>query len=164
MKNGILFSERQKFDQWWIWLVILSFDAMYIFAIVQQVFLGVQFGKNPADDIALIIALAVLLIITFLFYSIRLDTEISADGIKVRFFPFHLSFRIYPWEKIRNCYVRKYKPIREYGGWGLRGLGSNRALNVKGNMGIQVEFIDGKKLLIGTGRFDEVSKILTSLK
>lgn len=164
MKNGILFSEKQKFNQWWIWLIILGFDGLYFLAIIQQVFFGVQFGSKPASNVALLISCGVMLIVTAVFFSFRLETEIDSYGIHVRFFPFHLSFRHYPWDKIRNCYVRKYKPIREYGGWGIRGLGSNRALNMKGNMGIQIEFIDGKRLLIGTGRFDEVSKILIGLK
>lgn len=144
--------------------MIFGFDAMYIFAIVQQVFFGVKFGKNPASDTALIISLAVLMLMTLLFYSTRLDTEINSDGIHVRFFPFQFSFRHHPWETIRNCYVRKYKPIREYGGWGMRGLGKNRALNVKGDMGVQIEFIDGRKLLIGTGKAEEISSILVNLK
>jgi len=164
MKNDVLFTEKQKFSQWWLWLLIFGFDGIYLFALVQQIFFGMKFGKNPVDDIALIISLVVLLLVTLLLYSIRLETEIRADGIRVRLFPFHLSFRYYPWSSIANCYVRKYKPIREYGGWGMRGLSRNRALNIKGNMGVQIEFTDGKRLLIGTGRFDEVSKILTSMK
>lgn len=164
MKKGIFFEERQRFSQWWIWLILLGFDAMYAYAVTQQVLLDIQFGNRPTSNIILLISLTAMLIITAVFFSFKLETRIDSDGIHVKFFPFHLSFRTYPWEKIRNCYVRKYKPVREYGGWGLRGLGDNRALNVKGNMGIQIEFIDGKRLLIGTQRFDEVSKILTSLR
>lgn len=164
MKKGLFFEERQKFTQWWIWLILLGFDVMYSVAVVQQVFMGSQFGKKPASNAVLLLSLAAMLLITAVFYSFKLETRIDSEGIHVKFFPFHFSFRSYPWEKIRNCYVRKYKPVREYGGWGLRGLGDNRALNVKGNMGIQIEFADGKKLLVGTQKFDEASKVLTSLK
>ncbi len=85
---------------------------------------------------------------------------IKTDGIYVKFFPFHMSFRHYPWDQIHKSYVRKYNPILEYGGWGLRGLGKNRALNVSGNQGLQLELEGNKRLLIGTRKPDELNNII----
>ena len=53
----------------------------------------------------------------------------------------------------------------EYGGWGLRGgfflnKGKGTAYNVSGNIGIQLEFVNGKKILIGTHKRDEVDRVL----
>ncbi|MBK8703741.1 MAG: hypothetical protein IPN33_08970 [Saprospiraceae bacterium] len=64
-----------------------------------------------------------------------------------------------------KVYVRQYKPIAEFGGWGLRYSmsGKGRALNVSGNMGLQLEFKDGKKLLIGTQKPKEIELVLTNL-
>ena len=33
----ILFSETQKFKQWWIWLLLLSINSIFIFGIYVQV-------------------------------------------------------------------------------------------------------------------------------
>lgn len=58
--------------------------------------------------------------------------------------------------------MRQDYPLKEYGGLGLRSIGKNRALNVSGDMGIQLEMRDGLTLLIGTSKADEARFILTS--
>jgi len=58
--------------------------------------------------------------------------------------------------------VRKYKPLLEYGGYGIRGFGNNRALNISGNTGLQLVFKDGRKLLIGTKKGHEMIEMLNS--
>lgn len=161
MKKGAVFKEKQRFTQWWIWLIILGLDILYSYGIVKQVIFQVQFGNKPVSNLSLVFLASFIFVLTLIFVSFRLETEIDEKGIHVRFFPFHLSFRHYSWEKISNCYVRKYRPLVEYGGWGIRGIGKNKALNVKGNMGIQIEFSDGRRLLIGTSKADEVSRLLT---
>ena len=53
----------------------------------------------------------------------------------------------------------------EYGGWGLRlGLfGNGKAFNVSGDKGLQLEFTDNKKLLIGTNRPEELTETLIKI-
>jgi hypothetical protein len=71
-------------------------------------------------------------------------------------------------DDIEKVYVRKYKPIMEYGGWGIRlGLfGKGWAINIAGNKGIQIEFKDSKKrkFLIGTQKEGDVEAVLGKLK
>ena len=44
-----------------------------------------------------------------------------------------------------------YRPIRDYGGWGIRGFGRRRALNARGNHGVlHHRGRDGSTLLIGS--------------
>ena len=64
-----------------------------------------------------------------------------------------------------KSYVRQYSPIIEYGGWGLRfGIfGKGTAFNVSGNKGLQLEFINNKKLLIGTNKPDALTETLIKL-
>jgi hypothetical protein len=64
-----------------------------------------------------------------------------------------------------KAYIRKYNPIKDYGGWGIR-WGSFRkgnAYNMSGNMGLQLVFKDGKKLLFGTQRSSELDQIIEQL-
>ena len=77
-------------------------------------------------------------------------------------FPLHLKFRKYLWTEIETAEVRKYKPLLEYGGYGIRGFGKNRALNISGNTGFQLVFKDGRKLLIGTQKGHEMIEMLNS--
>ncbi|HRN34447.1 MAG TPA: hypothetical protein PLC76_02070 [Saprospiraceae bacterium] len=161
-----VFYEKQSFRQWWIWLILLGVDGIFVVGAILQLFMGRQFGDNPMPDFVLILVCGVILFSSFLFYSIHLETRICWDGIYVRFFPFHFKYKIFYWDTIKKCYVREYAPVKEYGGWGIRNSlnGRKKAYNISGNQGIQLEFSNGKNLLIGTQKVDEVINTLKYLK
>jgi len=162
MNREILFRERQKFRQWWLWLILLGINGLFLFGVFRQIIGGQKFGDKPLSDTELIIATIFAIILTLLFTSFRLETIIKNDGNYVRFFPMHLKFKHYSWERLTKSYIRQYSAISEYGGWGLRfGIfGKGTAYNVSGNSGLQLEFIDNKKLLIGTNKPDELTEAL----
>jgi hypothetical protein len=165
MNNEILFTERQRFKQWWLWLILLGINGIFLFGIYKQVIGGQQFGDKPMSNLGLLITAGLTILLTILFVNFRLDTTIKKDGIYVRFFPFHLKFKHFAWEKLTKSFVRQYSPITEFGGWGLRFalFGSGRAFNVSGNKGLQLEFTDNKKLLIGTNKAEELTRILNDI-
>src|ERR1700740_3124159 len=162
MENTILFSERQKFKQWWLWIILLGVNLLFLYGVFIQVIGGQPFGDKPISNIGLLITSGFVLALTLLFMSSRLDTIIKSDGVYVRFFPFHIKYKYHSWEMITKSYVRKYSAFTEYGGWGLRiGLfGKGQAYNVSGNQGLQLEFTDHKKLLIGTSKPGELIETL----
>jgi hypothetical protein len=163
MHNKTLFTETQKFRQWWLWLIILCTNVLIILIIWFTVIKGGA-GKELSNvELVLVLAIGPLLSIAFLILP-KLETRIQEDGIYVRFFPFHLSFRHYSWNDISQAYVRKYSPLGEYGGWGIRfGFGNGKAFNVSGNMGLQIHFNNERKLLIGTNKPGEVEAVLKSM-
>ncbi|NEU10323.1 hypothetical protein GZH53_18510 [Flavihumibacter sp. R14] len=161
--DGILFNERQRFNQWWLWLILLAINATLLVGLYNQIFNHRQFGNSPMDDSVLVIVSAFTFAFSALFFCFRLDTRIKDDGVYVRFFPFHLSFKHYSWESISRAAVRRYNPIIEYGGWGLRLGAFGKAYNVSGNYGLQLEFPDKGKLLIGTGKPEKLRKTLESM-
>lgn len=152
MENQVYFSEMQRFKKWWVWLILLTMIGLYSFGVIRQVLFDRPFGQKPMSDSILLLTLGLIVFIAILIYNIRLDTVIRKDGVQVRFFPFHLRYRFFSWDSIRHCQVRKYNAIIEYGGWGFRLglLGKGKALSISGNQGLQLEFNDDKKLLIGT--------------
>jgi hypothetical protein len=161
--RDVLFFEKQRFTQWWIWAIILLINGIFIFGFFYQIILGNPLGDNPMSDTWLIISLIISLIFSGFFLSMNLQTIIKKDGIYVKFFPFHLSYKKYKWEEIKQASVRKYSPLSEFGGWGVRGVSDNKALSVSGKLGLQLEFENGKKLLIGTQKEEELIKALTIL-
>jgi hypothetical protein len=165
MENEILFKERQKFNQWWIWLILLGLNGLSLFSIYYQVMVGQQFGNNPMSNTGLIFTFGVTLLITILFLFFRLDSMIKKDGIYIRLFPFQIAFKHHPWDSISKSYIRQYKPLAEYGGWGIRiGLfGKGKAFNISGRNGLQLEFTDDTKLLIGTNKPVELEEILNKI-
>ena len=165
MTNEIMFTEQQRFNQWWLWLILLSINGLFLFGVFKQVIGDEQFGKNSMSNTVLLITTGLIGILTLLFASLRLDTLIKKDGIYVRFFPFHVKYKHYAWETLTKCYVRTYSPISEYGGWGLRlGLfGKGKAYNVSGDKGLQLDFATNERLLIGTNKPEELTRILIKI-
>jgi hypothetical protein len=162
MENKVIFSEQQRFTQWWLWFILLGVNSLFVYALIQQFWFSEPLGDEPLSDKGLLIISGVSFFITLLFLNFRIDTQIDHEGIRVRFFPFHLAFKHYEWNKISRCYIRPYSAIWEFGGWGLRyGFsGKGKAYTVKGNMGLQLELSKGTKLLIGTQEAAELSKLI----
>lgn len=165
MNNEILYTERQKFKQWWLWLILLGVNGLFLFGVFKQVIYGEQFGNKPMSNTGLLIATCVTILLTILFVNFRLDTTIKEDGIYVRFFPFHLKFKHYTWDTLTKSFVREYSPLTEYGGWGMRlgVFGKGGAYNISGNKGLQLEFANKKKLLIGTNKPNELTETLKKI-
>lgn len=162
--QNIIFKETQRFKQWWIWLFLILINGLMFSGFIYQVILGNVFGNQPMSDSELVVGMLLLLGVTIFILSFRLDTEIGDKGIKVRLFPIQLKFRFYEWKEIQFSIVRTYKPVAEYGGWGFRGRSNNRVLSLSGNQGLQLEFKDGKKLLINTQKGKELTDALIQLK
>lgn len=166
MKTSVPFTESQRFSQWWLWLIMISINGILGWGCFQQLVQGQPFGDNPMPNEGLIAVGLGMLMLTLLMYGFRLDTRISAQGVEVRFFPLKLRYQLYPWEQISHSEVRQYAPFAEFGGWGIRYSmqGQGRALNVRGNMGLQLEFTNGKKLLIGTQKPNVVREVIEHYK
>jgi len=161
MENKILFNESQGLRHWWIWMLLILMHGFILFAIYYQVLLGHPLGNKPMSDTGLLVTALLFFGLTLFLVNIRLHTRITQAGIYVRFVPFHRKFRFFGWDEIRNIQIRKYRPIAEYGGWGWRiGItGSGKAYNMYGNKGLQLEFNNGKKLLIGTNKASEMERV-----
>lgn len=165
MNKDILFTETQRFRQWWLWVILVGSNGLLVFGVFKQVIAGQPFGDKPMSNEGLLLTTALTITLSILLANLRLDTSIRKDGIYVRFFPFHLQFKHYDWNRLTKLYVRPYSALTEYGGWGIRiGLfGKGTAYNISGNKGLQLECTDNKKLLIGTNKSDELEATLKKM-
>ena len=162
--NTIDFREVQRFRIWWAWTAVSALNIVLVYAIVQQVFFEKPFGTKPAPDYILILIEFLLLLFLVFLASIKLKTRITDTAIYYRFYPFQFKETIIEWHELRDAYIREYNSFHEYGGWGIR-IGSSkvgRAINTSasGNKGLQLQFNDGKLLLIGTRRPQEIQTIV----
>lgn len=159
MINQYFFTENQRFGTWSLLLVLGVFP--FLFRLYTQIKSGEPLLSS--DNIPLFVGLFVTISLTVFFFSLQLYTRIDAKGIEVRFAPVHQKWARYEWDSLQAVYVRKYSPLGEYGGWGFRGTGSNKALNVSGSYGIQLVFSDGRRLLIGTQQAEEAERVLRKM-
>ncbi len=162
--NKSEFNEVQGFQIWWAWTAIIALNILFMYAIIQQVILGIPFGTRPASNLGLILLEFTSLTFLYFLFSIRLNTTISDEGIRYRFYPFQSRSTTIGWSELSDAYMRRYNSFYEYGGYGIR-LGSEKsgkAINTSAscNEGLQLEFKDGKLLLIGTTRPEEIKGII----
>lgn len=159
-----IFTEVQRFRQWWVWILVLFVGGIAWYGFIQQIVLKRPFGDNPAPDPVMIMIWVIFgIFFPVLFYSIKLVTEVRYDGLYVRFFPLQFHSHKISYAEIKNYEVRSYSAIKEYGGYGIRYGKQGKAYNVYGNRGVQFEFQDGKRLLIGSQRPDEFMQALASV-
>ena len=167
------FSEEQKFSNVWLYLFVVIVFTIAIaptaIALFSQIVLGNPGGEDPSSNESLLVLLFVLLIMfvltLLLFSKMKLVTEVKNEGFFYKYPPFIIKFKLIRKEEIEKYEVRKYSPIREYSGWGIRySWGkSGRAYNVKGNIGLQLYLFDGKKILFGTQRGDAIQRAMDKM-
>ena len=173
MKNGnAFFYEKQHQKIWWIWLLLLAINVYLIVGAVLQLQAEKSIGVHPSDSFALIIVCIAMLLISILVLTSSLTLCIDEKGIYVKYFPFHLKFRFFDWNNIHAAYIRRYNPILEFGGWGYRDSKFHLmqairrkgiAYTVSGNIGLQLELKNGKKILIGTRSGQQIEEVLRNL-
>ncbi len=93
----------------------------------------------------------------------KLIVRIDEESINIRFLPFMIKDKKLQLKDIQRYYIRKYRPIMEYGGWGIRWNSNGRAYCIRGNIAIQLEFKSGSKILIGTQKPDELQSAMDKI-
>lgn len=158
MQGTVYFSEKQRIRNPLIWIFLIIVNCIIIYIILKNI----SPSGNSEEIWVPAVAIGMLILSTLLIYMMSLETEIRSDGIYFRFYPFQLKFNGISKEHINSIFLRKYNPIKEYGGWGYRVsvTGKGKALNVSGNDGIQIIYNNNKKLLIGTRKPEDAEMIL----
>ena len=75
--------------------------------------------------------------------------------------------RIVPFDEILSVRSVEYRPIREFGGWGVRGLGRRRAWTARGSQAVALQLKGNRELLIGSDhpkRLEERIRTLAGIK
>ncbi len=158
MQTEILYSESQK---------VFDASPFIILGLVNLLFIALLIkgfkNKNRTQLAGTFFGFLVVIAVTLLTLNLKLCTEIKKDGVYVKLFPLQLKQAHYNWSDISKAYVRTYKPVAEYGGWGLKGSEHNSAISVSGNVGLQLIFKNGDKLLIGTNHAQKLSQTLKKI-
>ena len=160
-----VFKEEQRFKQTWL-IVLLAVSILLSVVAITKEYVEENSKMTTNEFVLTLIGIAISVAFIFFF---KLKTNIDEKGIQYQFSPFHLKMKLIKWEEIKKAQVRTYDPISEYGGWGIKG-GSfwnkekGKCVNISGDIGIQVEFKNGKKLLIGTQKKEEAQHVLKTYK
>ncbi|MHC4762948.1 MAG: DUF6141 family protein [Planctomycetota bacterium] len=165
-ENELVYREEQRFSLWLRWLVAALVASAVPFGIfsLTKIYSGQGSPDIPQVLTVIIAGIFVPIAVAVLFLLLKLETEVRSDGLYVRFFPFHVNFKSFTKDDLSEYYARKYRPLLEYGGWGIRwSLRKGKAYNVSGNKGVQLVFKSGKRLLIGSQRAEELEEAIRSI-
>ncbi|MFC1738831.1 DUF6141 family protein [Planctomycetota bacterium] len=169
-ENNVIFHEEQKFSLWIrIAVLIVMFDAVTLSYLALHEMLTQQQSYETQPIIRhIIVGILLPITIAVLFLMLKLETQVRTDGLYVRLLPIHIRFKRFSPDDLSEFYTRTYHPILEYGGWGIRygwfWFGKpGKAYNVRGNKGIQLVLKNGKKLLIGSQRPEQLAQAISSV-
>lgn len=160
----VRFREEQKFRQRWFWLLIGFVVALQWWGFVQQIVRGEPWGNQPAPDWMMILIWLLFGIgLPFFFLYMKLTVTVTDDAIDIRYRP--LTRRTIPLSDVAHAEARTYAPLREFGGWGIRGgMGGKRAYNVSGDRGVELVLSDGRKVMIGSQRADDLAQAIAAAR
>ena len=165
------FEEKQGFNQVWLKILMIGVTIAALVPVYYETIIhftkGEPMGNPPMSETGIIIFdVAITLVIiaaTSVIFLLKLKTVIDSEGIHIYFKPLIRHKLIKP-DEIEKWEVRKYSPIKEYGGWGYRfGTKKGVAYNTMGNIGLQLRLKKGKDILIGTQRPDAIKKAMEKL-
>ena len=168
--QGCYFEEVQGLWRPLLWVVmaVVALTVVIVFACetLPQVHAGRPWGPAVLEDLAALgVILATLgIILPLLLSRFRLRVRVEPNHLQVHWVPF--IYKSIPLTRITRWQAVTYRPLRDFGGWGIRRAwnGSIWAYTISGNRGVRLEFTEGKPLLIGSQRAEELAAALTAAK
>ena len=160
----VRFTEKQ-YSRQPLFLVVIGAITLGAWAVfVQQIVRGKPVGENPMSDWGVVVvAILFGLGLPALLLMMHVRTTVGEDRVVIEVRPF--TRREILADDIVRFGQRPVNPVREYGGWGIRGYRkSNRAYLMSGNTGVQLELANGDRVLIGSNRPDELETAIAVMK
>ncbi len=148
------FREEQRFE--WYWTAIFCIPALIVgYGLYREAWL-----KQPFISGALLWpAFVVTLVVAVWFLRLKLETEARDEGLFI-YFVWLWPERTIPWDQIRGVETRSYRPIRDYGGWGVRWAARGIVYLARGRQGVRLVLASGERVLIGSQRPDELARAI----
>lgn len=158
------FKEEQYFSNFWLYILVTMLFTIAIaptaMTLYSQIVIDVPYGDSPTTNQSLLMLLCVLLVMylftILLFNKMKVVMEITSKGLLFRYPPFILKYKVILKEEIYKYEIRKCNPIKEYAKVG-------KTYIVRGNVGLQLYLVNGKKILFGTQRGDAMHRAMQKM-
>ncbi|HVD50456.1 MAG TPA: hypothetical protein VNB51_00320 [Candidatus Udaeobacter sp.] len=139
------YHEEQHFHGALMGLLLVAMVFVVVVTVVAVVF------SRPGDALLLAIAPVVVVLVASLISLSHLDVDVSDKGVTIAFRYLWPTRRI-GFAEIVGLEVRRYNPLLEYGGWGVRLGPRGWGYMTTGNEGVQLRLRKGIPVLIGSAR------------
>jgi len=172
-RGNYLFAEDQYMRQVWLMVLLYGtavlFSGLVLYSGYVQFVLGKPFGNRPLSNTGLVIADAFLIvtgvILPIMVLRVQLMVRLDSAGLTLHYWPLTRR-KDFPLHHIIAWEAQDYRPFRDYGGWGIRYSLTKKqwAYTVTSSRGVLLTLADGKKIMIGSERADELAAALTRVK
>lgn len=139
--------EKQKIKNKLIWGIVIFLNLIVVYGVIKQMVYKTPFGDNPAPNFILLLGLLTTLALLIMLLIIYLKVTANKNKIAIKFYPFFK--REIGFNEIKNIEIIKYKPLKDYGGWGIRYGSKGKAYTIGGNLGLSITLLNDKNILIG---------------
>jgi hypothetical protein len=157
------FHEAQALRQWHGRIILALPPAALLFIAVRQLAFHHPWGNPPMSDGSVIFLTILLVGVYIRLITIRLVTELRSGGLSIGLRGLWRRRRV-PLQSIRSATAVQYDAVGEYGGYGVRSGPRGLAYIANGNRAVQLELKDGRKLLIGSQRPEELAQKIMQAK
>ena len=157
MKNE--FVESKKLNHWAVQVFLVLLLGFSVYALVLQIFTEATFANKDIPNWVLGLGILLLLGLIASFASLKLETRVNQEGIKVTFGI--LANETWSWSEIK-----KAQPIS----FSFQGFGKRKnpkygtVLSTGAKQGLAIELKNGKKWLVDVQDQRELIKVLKQLK
>jgi len=100
---------------------------------------------------------------TSLWWAMRVQIRVEPDSYTLKLWPFWIRTRV-PIQSIHDVYVREVRPLKQYGGWGVRWKPQDILYSVGGTTAATVEYHHkgkDRKLTVTTSKAE---KLVTTIQ
>ncbi len=99
-----------------------------------------------------------------LLFSVNLSWELDTNGFSYRFLPFIWSIKFIPIQEIQSIEVLDIRPLRDFGGWGLRwSFKYGKAYTTSGKTVIRLTLKNGELINFTTSKDTNLSELKDKL-
>jgi len=122
---------------------------------------------RPQDDLYSILALSSIIAVAIGFLSGGLRVEVNDESVKVKWGGLRFRILRIPLDSIASIEVNSFRPMRDFGGWGIKGGWTKNWKGVagffmSGTRGVLIQTKKGKKYLLGSDTPDRLAAVIRS--
>ena len=143
-QDRVVYKERSPWPQW-------------VNLIVWGSFIGISYPLLAGWGTDSSFESRIAKIVAFLLVYVGLEIVVGGSTVHVRSKEVVVFLGRVPLIKKRMAFADivslesvRYHPIREFGGWGVRGLGAKQAWTARGDQAVVLHLVSGKQIYVGS--------------
>jgi Family of unknown function (DUF6141) len=170
-KEKLIFYEIQKFEHLSVWYVFIGLSflvtILFTYGMWKQFIWNEPFGFFPVNNFYLtlisILSIGFMFSILALFWLSKLEIQVRNTGLYIKYFPFHFMHRKISLKDLKKVKAKKYDPFKEHGGMGIRHKKNKIIYCIKGKSGILIEYREGKSVILGSQKPEELVQAIKQI-